>query len=66
MTQAQLYSEIISLIAKNQIEQDHGIDLNLKEAQKELLDAAKELFVNRDKEKTLFHLAKTAEFLSNE
>lgn len=64
MTQAQLYSEIISLIAKNQIEQDHGLDLNLKEAQKELLDAAKELFVNRDKEKTLIHLAKTTEFLS--
>lgn len=64
MTQAQLYSEIISLIAKNQIEQDHGLDLNLKEAQKELLDAAKELFVNRDKEKGLIHLAKTADFLS--
>lgn len=44
MTQAQLYSEIFSLLAKNQIEHDHGLEMNLKEAQKEVLHAAKKSF----------------------
>lgn len=65
MTQEQLYAEIIALIAKNQIEQDHRIGKDFKEAQKSLLDAAKELFVNHDKEKTLVHLTATISHLSS-
>lgn len=65
MTQEQLYAEIIALIAKNQIEQDNRVSKDFKEAQKSLLDAAKELFVNHDKEKALVHLTATIAHLSS-
>lgn len=65
MTQEQLYAEIIALIAKNQIDHDNRIDKEFKEAQKSLLDAAKELFVNHDKEMALAHLSATIAHLSS-
>lgn len=65
MTQEQLYAEIIALIAKNQIEQDRQLEKDIKEAQKSLLDAAKELFVNRDKDKTIAYLNQTILHLSS-
>lgn len=56
-------AELLSLLAKYQIEQDGSLDDRLKEAHKELIDAVKELFVYHDEDKTLLHIAKVVELL---
>lgn len=65
MTQEQLYGEIIAMIAKNQIEQSNHLDKSIREAQKNILDAAKELFINHDKIKARIYLAEAMSYLSD-
>lgn len=54
-----------AMMAKFQVEQDPRINKDMKEAQKDLLDTAKELFVNNDKDKALVHLTETISRLSS-
>lgn len=63
MTKMQTITEAISLAVKSCIDQDVSLDAISKEAQKELIDAAKELFLHHDEDKALVHAVKLVEVL---
>ncbi len=65
MTQEQFYSEIAVLMAKYQADHNSTITKDEIEAQKCLIDAAKELLVYHDYAKAQIHMAKAIGYLNN-
>ena len=58
-------AECLCSIVKAEIDRNPRLDKDMKEAQKAMIDATKELFVNQDINATLPHLYSAVAYLNN-